>query len=87
MPLESFRSALVAHSGDGLSEHTSDALRTLCAEARRLGVLPERLIILVKAEISSRHPEMDESEIQRAKIEQAVFTCIRSFFASANPPA
>ena len=87
VPLASFRSALVAHSGDGLSEHTSDVLKMLCAEARRLGVAPERLIILVKGEISLRHPGMDETELQRAKIEEAVITCIRSFYATANPPA
>ena len=82
-----FRTALSEQAGPELSPDAMKALDEICAEARRRGVLPEQLIIRVKAEIRSvsQSPGQDWEERERKLLDQAVTRCIQSFFATARP--
>ena len=80
-----FRGALSEQKGKGLSAPALEALHDLCARARVAGVPPEQVIVRVKEEIRSRVEFSEQSDVDRARLEQAVTECIQSFFGVRRP--
>ena len=68
-----------SHEGEGLSDLASRLLAELCADARKAGVLPERLIAMVKREIASIPFPGDDPARRRARLARAVTKCIRAY--------
>jgi hypothetical protein len=63
-----------------LSDGAIALIRELCVDARRRGVTPERLIVMLKDEI--RAATTHDEYRRRPLVDEAVTRCIRLFFAS-----
>jgi hypothetical protein len=63
-----------------------DAIRRLCADARRLGVRPEELIVLFKMTWRS-HPELrgPGPMNSRSVLEHIVTMCIQEYYGNGIP--
>ena len=79
------RVAMREQTSDRLSSTAAAILQEICSEARLRGVPPEQIIARVKDEIRSMAQLADDRDGERTRLDQAVTSCIRSFFATLPP--
>jgi hypothetical protein len=77
--LRRFGNELLRHDGHRLSERAVAVLQDACNEARRQGVKPERLIVLLKEEV--RAAVGNDDFRRRLLVDESVRRCIHLFFA------
>jgi hypothetical protein len=78
------RVAMREQTSGRLSSAVAEILNEICSEARLRGVPPEQIIARVKDEIRSVARLADDREGERTRLDQAVTSCIQSFFATGS---
>lgn len=78
--LRRLRTELLRNDAVRLSEPAVAIIGEACADARRRGVKPERLIVALKEEIRSATP--NDGFRRRELLDEGVRRCIRMFFTA-----